>query len=273
MSHISKEFNAGEIYQNNDHIRNCIYYPNAEDNIQQYVHIYKVKYGFSFYKHNYQCKTSKFFMSNRGPKVYALFPYTTLDDYRRYVLIKSSGFTKIGLQCINESIEAFIYSVLGAQTRTKQSIVSNRGSAYETQQEFRDIVEHSILNFNISLWINDMNRSIISTNIILNMAISPSLWLLSNNQIILKNPVPGYNNTIKIANKSMDFGYNNINITNSRIVTSPVNQQTILTTLPDQLSSTNNTFKSKKEDNHNTDLAIIFGGTHAAGYIMSNYIL
>ena len=70
----------------------------------------------------------------------------------------------------------------------------------------------------------------------------------------------------------MDFGYNNINITNSGNVTSPVNQQTTLTTLPDQQSSTNNTFKSKKIDNHNIDLTTIFNSTLAAGYILSNYI-
>ena len=56
-----------------------------------------------------------------------------------------------------------------------------------------------------------MNRAITDTNIILNLAISPSLWLLSNNMIILKKPVPGYNNRLKIANAFMKFGYNPIN--------------------------------------------------------------
>ena len=33
-------------------------------------------------------------MSNRGPKMYALFPYTMQDHCRIYVPIKSNGFTK-----------------------------------------------------------------------------------------------------------------------------------------------------------------------------------
>ena len=203
MFHISKEFNAGEIYQNNDHIRNWICYPNAENKIQQYVHIYKVKYGFGFYKHNYQDKTSKFFLKDRGPKMYALFPYTMKDDYRRYVPVKSNGFTKIGIQYLNESIEAFLYSILVAQARIKQSIVSNRASALKTQQEFRKIVEDSKIYYDVTTWISKMNRAITQTNIILNLAISPNLWLLSNNLIILKDPIAGYNNSLKTARENV----------------------------------------------------------------------
>ena len=96
---------------------------------------------------------------------------------------------------------------------TKQSIYSDGVSALETQQEFRSKVEGSVLNYNVSTWINKMSRAIIDTNILLNIAVSPSLWLLSNNLILLKNPIPGYNNRLKIANTSMSFAYNSINKT------------------------------------------------------------
>ena len=72
----------------------------------------------------------------RGGVLYPLFPSSLQSDYKRYIPVESNGLTRIGIQYINSSIEAFIYSILGSQSRTKKSIYSNRASALETQQEF-----------------------------------------------------------------------------------------------------------------------------------------
>ena len=57
-----------------------------------------------------------------------------------------------------------------------------------------------------------MNLAISDTNVVLDTAISPSLWLLPSNVIIQKNIIPGYNNMLKVASKNMKFGLNkNIN--------------------------------------------------------------
>ena len=141
MSDISREFSAGEFYRNNTHIhRNMIF-------------------------------------SYKKGVVYELFPSSLKNDYKRYIPEKSNGFTKIGLQYLNQSIEAFVYSILGSQAKTKQSIFSNRASALETQKELRKIVEDSIVNYDTATWINNMNTAITATNVILNTTISPSLWL------------------------------------------------------------------------------------------------
>ena len=113
---------------------------------------------------------------------------------------------------LNQSIEAYIYAILGSQSKTRQSIVGNRGSALETQVVFRQIVEDCIINYDTSTWINNMNLAISDTNVVLDTAISPSLWLLPSNVIIQKNIIPGYNNMLKVASKNMKFGLNkNIN--------------------------------------------------------------
>ena len=78
---------------------------------------------------------------------------------------------------LNHSIEAYLYAILGSQARTRQSIVSNRASALETQKVFRKIFEDSIINYDTTTWINNMNQALTATNVILNTAISPSLWL------------------------------------------------------------------------------------------------
>lgn len=53
-----------------------------------------------------------------------------------------------------------------------------------------------------------MNLAVSDTNVILDTAISPSLWLIPSNMIIPKIIIPGYNNMLKIADKSMKFGLN-----------------------------------------------------------------
>ena len=42
---------------------------------------------------------------------------------------------------INQSIEAYIYCVLGSQAKTPTSIIGHGGGSLETQQEFRKLVE------------------------------------------------------------------------------------------------------------------------------------
>ena len=112
------------------------------------------------------------------------------------------------MQYLNQSIESFVYSILGSQAKTKQSIFSNRASALETQKEFRKIVFDSIVNYDTATWINNMNTAITPTNMILNVAISPSLWLIPSSLIILKNIIEGYNNKLKVLSDEMVFGIN-----------------------------------------------------------------
>ena len=109
---------------------------------------------------------------------------------------------------LNQSIEAYLYAILGSQARTRQSIVSGRASALETQKVFRQIVADSIINYDTTTWINNMNEAVSATNVILNTAISPTLWLIPSSLIILKNPIQGYNNKLKVSTEDMVFGIN-----------------------------------------------------------------
>ena len=133
------------------------------------------------------------------------------NDYKKFIPKYSNGFTQQGLKLINKSIESYLYSILGAQAKAKQSIIGNKASAFEVQQIFTQIGEDSIINYNTSNWINNMNRSVSVTNILLNLAISPPLWLSSRNLIIIDKPITGYNNKLRIVTKDMKFGQNNIN--------------------------------------------------------------
>lgn len=54
-----------------------------------------------------------------------------------------------------------------------------------------------------------MNQAITDTNVVSNLAVNPSLWLLASNMVLLKNPII-HNDCLKIASSDMQFGLNNI---------------------------------------------------------------
>ena len=161
MSNISSEFGAGEFYRNIEHIHRNMFY------------------------------------RSKGGVIYYLYTDSIQSDYKRYVAIISNGSTQIGFQYLNQSIESYLYCILDSQVKTKQSEVSSRESGFETQEQFRKLFEDSVINYDVSTWIINVNRSISDCNARLNLALNPSLWLMSNNLIILKNPIKVYNNLLK----------------------------------------------------------------------------
>ena len=90
---------------------------------------------------------------------------TGLFDTITYIAIKSNGLTNIGLKCLNQSIEAYVYRVLGSQAWTRTSIMGHVGGSLETQDQFRQLVEDSVINYSISMWILNMNKAIGDTNV------------------------------------------------------------------------------------------------------------
>ena len=49
-----------------------------------------------------------------------------------FILDKSEGFTKAGIERINESIRMFVWTLLGAQSRTRVEIL-NIGTGIDAQ--------------------------------------------------------------------------------------------------------------------------------------------
>ena len=118
-----------------------------------------------------------------------------------------------------------------------------------------------------------MNRAITDTNIILNLAISPSLWFMSNNLLIIKNPIKGFNSKLQVATINMNFDVNeNLNKMNT--------QSTLNTTAkskPQYIQSWqkvwNNTSKRSnfeyEENDNSMKTKLIFSGTQLLKAILT----
>ena len=129
-------------------------------------------------------------------------------DYRSFISFYSDGLTKVGQKLFQESLESFNYCVLGAEARTRWSIVGKGARSSQTQDIFRRIVEDTIVQNDTTVLISNMRKSIQATNVVLNLAVVPNVILMPSNFIILSEKIRGYNNILTTATNEMSFGVN-----------------------------------------------------------------
>ena len=138
-------------------------------------------------------------------------------DYRSFIAYQSEGLTPIGQKLFQESLESFNYSVLGAEARTRWSIVGKGAKSSQTQDVFRKIVEDTIIQDDTTVLISNMRKSIQATNVVLNLAVVPNVILMPSNFVILSKKIRGYNNILTTATEDMTFGVNkNVNYNKSQ---------------------------------------------------------
>ena len=134
--------------------------------------------------------------------------YHSLNDYELFIAEKSNGLTPLGQLLFQQSVESFVYSVLGSQAATRWPIVGQGAKSLQTQVEFRKIVHDTIVEDDQTITIGNMRKAIADTHVILNTAISPGMILIPGDLIILTEKIPGYNNILTVADETMKFGLN-----------------------------------------------------------------
>ena len=132
----------------------------------------------------------------------------SVDDYKMFVATKTDGLTKLGQKLLQQSAESYVYAVLGAQASLRFPIVGEGAKSLQTQDKFRTIVKETIVQSDVTITISNMRAAIATTNVVLNMAISPGMILVPSDLIIQKEKIPGYNNVLTLATDKMKFGKN-----------------------------------------------------------------
>ena len=96
-------------------------------------------------------------------------------DYKSFIAYHSEGLTPIGQKLFQESLESFNHSVLGAEAKTRWSIVGKGAKSSQTQDVFRTIVKDTIIQSSSTVLISNMRKSIQATNVVLNLAVVPNV--------------------------------------------------------------------------------------------------
>ena len=198
-------------------------------------------------------------------------------DYEKFIATTTDGLTKIGQRLLQQSIESYVYAVLGAQAKTRWSIVGEGAKSLQTQEVFRKIVKETIAQSDTTITISNMRTDITNTNTILNMAISPGMILVLSNLIIQKKKIPGYNNVLTSATDKIKFGKNTgVNYKAPAEVTKTITQVNPKTTqvTPKTIQVTSKSKQANKPKTPSVSVASeILGITMMiGGFLISKYI-
>ena len=85
----------------------------------------------------------------------------------------AEGLTQAGLSRINQSIEAFVYCVLGSQVNVRSSILGSGGRAKEAQSEFLVLVEDAIRQPDLAKSVQRYQLAVDEAKVRLNFAVCP----------------------------------------------------------------------------------------------------
>ena len=143
-----------------------------------------------------------------------LLDYIELDavaysQYDWFAPNKASGLTQAGLARVNQSIEAFVYCILGAQVNVRSSILGEGGRAKEAQTEFLTLMEDAIRQPDLAKSVQRYQLAVDEAKVRLNLAVCPGAWLMPARMIINTESTVGYNNKLKQAAPGMKLGVNN----------------------------------------------------------------
>jgi len=117
--------------------------------------------------------------------------------------------TQAGLSRISQSIEAFVYCILGSQVNVRSSILGEGGRAKEAQNEFLVLVEDAIRQPDLAKSVQRYQLAVDQAKVRLNLAVAPVAWLMPAQMIINTESTVGYNNKLKQAVSGMKLGVNN----------------------------------------------------------------
>ena len=141
-----------------------------------------------------------------------LIAFIEPDKIEQYAWIApnySSGLTQAGLSRINQSIEAFVYCILGAQVNVRSSILGEGRRAKEAQTEFLTLVEDAIRQPDLAKSVQRYQLAVDEAKVRLNLAVCPGSLLMPAKMIINTKSTVGYNNRLKQAIPGMTLGVNN----------------------------------------------------------------
>ena len=132
----------------------------------------------------------------------------TENGYEYFLSRVSNGLTNAGQARLNQSIEALVYCVLGAQVNVRSGILGNTGSAQEARREFLVLLEDAIKQPDISKSVQRFQLSVQEAKVKLDLAVSPGTWLMPSKMVINTESTIGYNNRLKRVEPTMKLGVN-----------------------------------------------------------------
>ena len=121
--------------------------------------------------------------------------YINDDSFSRWIIEKSDGLTKVGLEKLSETVRDYAYLILTSQTSTRGPIVGHTAQNLDAQQVFINTFE-SILNRRVDIP-EDIQRFQKTLQ-----------YMLPSDMNLRIGKVKNYNNKILISSPGFNIGTN-----------------------------------------------------------------
>ena len=123
-----------------------------------------------------------------------------------FILDNSNGFTKAGVERINESIRTYCWAILGSQSQTRTGILGT-GTTVDAQKPFLANVEDAInspvdLHSQIARYQNTLKYARSKVEFVFGIG----LYMAPSDMELTIGDIPDYNNKIVIATAVQDLG-------------------------------------------------------------------
>ena len=128
--------------------------------------------------------------------------------WTKFILDKSEGFTRSGVERLNDSIRIYVWAILGAQAQTRTGILGT-GTAFDAQKKFLANVEDAISSpVDLSSAIRHYQDVLQYAGSEVNFVFGIGLYMAPSDMLLNVGRVSGYNNKILVATKNMTPGQN-----------------------------------------------------------------
>ena len=129
------------------------------------------------------------------------------DDVGTWVITRSRGLTRKGIEKISRSVRAYVYLLLISQVQARSSIVGNSASAVDAQEVFKSTFKALIdEDYSIS---NDIQRyqDVLEHALSkVDFSVGIGIYMLPSNLNLSIGSTKGYNNKILINSTGMKIG-------------------------------------------------------------------
>ena len=131
------------------------------------------------------------------------------NDWSRWIMNSSHGFTKYGLEKISESIRAYSYLVLTSQASARHGILGVTAQSLAAQRIFYDNLE-DVINKAVSLEadIGRYQSTLKYARSTLDYSVGKGLYMLPSNLLLkpLNQVIDGYNDKIVVNTSGFELG-------------------------------------------------------------------
>ena len=129
------------------------------------------------------------------------------DNLTRWIITKSKGFTKNGIEKISRSAMVYVYLVLSSQVKARSAMAGNSVPAVDAQKVFKDTF-NGLIRGNLSIDTEKYQGVLDHTLLKVDFSVGVGIYMLPSNLNLNIGKTKGYNNKVLVGNTDMKIGSN-----------------------------------------------------------------